>query len=360
MNGGAVRVGLVGCGYIAGRIHLPILTRLPGAKVVAVCDADGERAETTARRFRVPAWYGDVGEMTRKEGLELVDVCTPAHTHSAVLLEALEEGAHCLVEKPLATSTADADTAIRLAQSTGRGLYVIHNISRVLPAVRRARAKLASGELGRLIGVEARYLVPIEERHLDPGHWLHRLPGDVIAEVLPHILMLLLEFLEDVRGVKVTAAKLSPHGSIATDEIRVLLEAADSLGVLTISFNSPSRRATLDIIGSRMSLHADLDSQAVVTYPPHPGSENAAYRGWRALREIGQRSASLAWTAANLLSGRYSALSHGHKELIGKALLAVRGETEYPIDIQRCREVVRVGEMILDRVGLAAEAARSR
>lgn len=361
INSGPMRVGLAGCGYIGDRVHLPILTRLQEADVLAVCDADARRAEATARRFRVPRWYTRVGEMTDRERLQLVDICTPAHTHAGAIIEALEGNAHCLVEKPLATATADADRAIRLAQEHGRALFVIHNISHLLPSVQRAKAMVASGAVGRLIGVDVKYLVPVEERHLDPNHWLHRLPGDVVAEVMPHMLMLLLEFLDGISGVKVTAAKLSSHQCITVDEMRVLLEAENGLGTLTISFNSPSRRTTLDIIGSRVSLHVDADSQAIVTFPPHPGSEHVPYRGWRALREILQRSASLTWTAANLIAGRYSALSYGHKHLIRRALLAARGDAEYPIDIQRCREVVRVGEMICEQMEpVAAPVERLR
>lgn len=345
-----MKVGLVGCGYIAGRVHLPILVSLTEGQVVAVCDQDEERAEATARRFDIPRAYGEVGEMMARENLDIVDVCTPADAHYPVVRDVLEGGAHCLVEKPLTTTLADADAVIQAAEEKDLRLYVIHNISAVMPSIGRAREMVASGALGDLLGVDLKYLVPAERRHLTPDHWLHRLPGDIVAEMMPHMLMLLLEFLEDVREVKVSAAKRSTSSFVSVDEIRVILEAGNALGTLTISFNCPSRRVCMDIFGTRMSVYVDADSQAVVTYPPHPGTEMVLYRGWRAVREILQRSACLVGTGAGVLLGRYAALTHGHQLLLRQALRSARGDGRYPVELGRARDVVRLFEMISEQL----------
>jgi predicted dehydrogenase len=344
------RVGVIGCGYIANKVHLPILLRVPEAEVVAVCDTDDATAEATARRFGIGNSYTDTAEMLRAMQLDLIDICTPADFHVQALFHALEAGVNCLVEKPLTTILADADQVLERARSKGLGIYVVHNISTVMPSIMRARDMLESGVLGDLLGVDLRYLVPIEPRHLDPYHWLHRLPGDVIAEVMPHMLMVILEFLDNVHGVKVISSKRSPYPYIAVDEIRVLLEAENALGSLTIAHNCPSRRTAMDIIGTRMSLYVDVDSQVIVAYPAHPGTEVTFYRGWRALREIFQRTSALFTSILRVAGGRYSPLTHGHKHLIRQAVLSAMGGAAYPIDIRKAREVVRLSQEIFAQV----------
>jgi predicted dehydrogenase len=344
------RVGVIGCGYIANKVHLPVLLKVPEAEVVAVCDTDDAAAEATARRFGIGNSYADTAEMLQAMRLDLVDICTPADLHAQVLLQVIEAGVNCLVEKPLTTILADADEVLERARSKGLGIYVVHNISTAMPSIMRARDILDSGVLGELLGVDLRYLVPIEPRHINPRHWLHRLPGDILAEVMPHMLMIILEFLDEVHGVKVISSKRSPHPYIAVDEIRVLLEARNGLGSLTIAHNCPSRRTAMDIIGTKMSLYVDADSQVVIAYPAHPGTEATFFRGWRALSEIVQRTGVLFTNILRVTGGRYSPLTHGHKHLVRQAVLSSMGRVAYPIDIHKAREVVRLSQEIFTQV----------
>jgi predicted dehydrogenase len=341
-----VRVGVIGCGYIANKVHLPVLLEVPEAEVIALCDTNEAAARTTALNFGIRHSFSDSEEMLQVMKLDLVDICTPTDLHAITILQALAWDVDCLVEKPLTTTLADADRVIERAQQKGLGIYVIHNISTVMPSIMEAKRIVESGMLGDLLGIDLRYLVPIEPRHLNPHHWLHRLPGGILAEVMPHMLMIVLEFLKDVRDVKVVCSKRSAHPFIRVDEIRVLLEGSNGLGSLTIAHNCPSRRTALDVIGTRMSLSVDADSQAVVIYPAHPGTEATLYRGWRALSEIAQRTAALAKSVSRVAGGRYLPLTHGHRYLIRRAALSVVGREPYPIDVSKAREVVSLAERI--------------
>ncbi len=344
------RVGVIGCGYIANKVHLPILLGVLEAEVVAVCDVDYGAAKATARRFGISNSYTDTAEMIRAVKLDLVDICTPADLHAQALLQALAAGVNCLVEKPLTTNVADADQVLERARNKGLGIYVVHNISTAMPSIMRAKDMVESGALGEFLGVDLRYLVPVEPRHLNPDHWLHRLPGGILAEVMPHMLMTLLEFLDDVRQVKVVSSKRSAYPYIAVDEIRVVLEARNGLGSLTIAHNCPSRRTAIEVIGTKMSLYVDADSQVVIAYPPHPGTEATFFRGWRALREIVQRTGALASSMLRVAGGHYVPLTHGHKHLVRQAVLSAVGKGAYPIDTHRAREVVRLSQEIFAQV----------
>ena len=88
-----LKVGVVGCGYIAKKRHIPAFFRLKNlVSVSAVCDLNEELATDTARQFGIPHVYSDLGEMLSEMDLDIVDVCTPPKIHAPVALEAMESG----------------------------------------------------------------------------------------------------------------------------------------------------------------------------------------------------------------------------------------------------------------------------
>ncbi len=344
-----LKIGLVGAGFISNEMHLPVWSRLHDAEVVAICDGDEVKVRGTAERFKIPRFYLDFAEMLGKESLDLVDICTPPATHKDLLVQALMSGRNCMVEKPLAVKTEDADAVIRLAEEKHLALHVIHNYS-FIPCIMKARSLVESGTIGELVGVDVKYLAPMGKRHLDPNHWCHRLPLGILVEPAPHLAMMLLDFLEEVKSVKAIAGKVSEYPYIAADELRVIVEAKNGLGSLTFSFNSPSRRLVLDIIGTKLSLCIDGDSQTIVKYKPIPSTKDVTSRGLRALDEIFQRATAISSTVANVILGRYAPAIHGHRYLMRESLRSIREGTPYPVDVKKCREVVRLLEMISSEI----------
>src|SRR5687768_14381116 len=102
-----MRIGLVGCGKVAG-IHFAALRSLPDAELVAVCDALPDRATAFAAKHNVRPFAG-VPTMVREARVEAVIIGTPHPRHAEPAIQAAEAGVHVLVEKPLAASLADCD-----------------------------------------------------------------------------------------------------------------------------------------------------------------------------------------------------------------------------------------------------------
>jgi len=100
----SLRVGLVGCGAVA-RHHVPALRAARGAELTAAFDLDEAAAARTGARVA-----GSLEELI--DGVELVAVCTPPEHHAGVAVAALRAGRGLFVEKPLATTLADADRII--------------------------------------------------------------------------------------------------------------------------------------------------------------------------------------------------------------------------------------------------------
>ncbi|MET0860419.1 MAG: Gfo/Idh/MocA family oxidoreductase [Microbacterium sp.] len=109
------RIAVLGAGWWSRTVHLPALARNPRAELVAVCDPDESRSRSAASTFGGKA-FTDVDELFTRASLDGVVIATPHTTHFAAAQAALRVGMHVLVEKPLATTAADAWTLVELAR----------------------------------------------------------------------------------------------------------------------------------------------------------------------------------------------------------------------------------------------------
>jgi predicted dehydrogenase len=112
-----IRIGIVGCGGIAQIMHLPYLTStegggVPGIEVVAVCDVVKKLVEAIATRYNIEQFYTDYREMLRKSEIDAVAVLTRHETHAEICIDAMNEGKHVFVEKPLCETIRDAEKII--------------------------------------------------------------------------------------------------------------------------------------------------------------------------------------------------------------------------------------------------------
>ncbi len=124
MNEPPLRVGIVGCGRIAEVAHVPGFARVPGVRVAALVDSDGQRARALRESVGIDAEVFTDFEAFLGSGLDAVSICTPNHLHAPMTLAAFERGLHVLCEKPIAGTLADADAMIAAAANAGRILQI--------------------------------------------------------------------------------------------------------------------------------------------------------------------------------------------------------------------------------------------
>jgi len=143
-----VRVGVVGLGYWGPNLARN-LALIAGCEVTWLCDASSEARERLAPAFPGVRTSAALDELLADEQLDAVVLATPVPTHAELAVAVLESGKHCFVEKPLATSAADAELAVAAAERAGRILMVGHLLE-YHPAVGRLKELIDSGELGDL------------------------------------------------------------------------------------------------------------------------------------------------------------------------------------------------------------------
>ena len=142
-----VRVGVLGAGAWARGAHLPGYRRDPRCRVVAIADPQIELARRAAHEFGVDAAVADARELFDRRDIDLIDVCTPSHTHFELAWAALESGKHVLCEKPVAYGFRDTLRARDLARRNNLKTKVGLTF-RYSPAMRYMRELVASGWAG--------------------------------------------------------------------------------------------------------------------------------------------------------------------------------------------------------------------
>ncbi len=148
-----LRFGVLGLGAIAQTAHLPVLSKMRGAQIAALCDNDAAKARGIAQRFGVADWCMDIEDLLDLE-LDAVVICSPNHAHEVHVLSALKKGLHVLCERPLALTSRGVERIIAAAEKADRIVMVANN-HRYRHDAQTLNSFLRGGELGKLMAVRA-------------------------------------------------------------------------------------------------------------------------------------------------------------------------------------------------------------
>ena len=156
-----LRVGFVGAGGIAQGAHYPGWQALDDTEIVAICDIIPETAARAAASAGVPkkSIFADYNEMLEKVELDIVDVCTPNCYHKGPTVAALDAGCHVIVEKPVATSTAEVEEMIA-AKNRSKKLLMVAQSMRFGGEALAAKRFVEAGGMGRIYWAQAELLRP--------------------------------------------------------------------------------------------------------------------------------------------------------------------------------------------------------
>jgi len=157
-NSSDIRIGMVGAGAIAQIAHLPVLRRTKGVEIAGICDNDGPKARALAQRLGVASSYTDIEELLEFGKVDAVVICTPNHLHEAHILAALAAGAHVIVERPMALSSAGVARILKAAEKAKRNVLVAMN-HRFRSDVQAVHKFIAGGELGTVNTVRTGWTV---------------------------------------------------------------------------------------------------------------------------------------------------------------------------------------------------------
>lgn len=340
-----LRVGIVGCGGVAQQMHIPGFMRLKKDVIMqAVCDKNENLAKEIAAKYHIPKAYTELSDMLSAENLDITDICTPPQIHAPLAVEALQQGCHVLMEKPMALKTSDCDEMINASNKYGAKLCLIHN-QLFTPPFLKARKLVADGAIDEFIGMRLFHSDPREAMIMRQDSWLHKLPGGLIGETAPHPVYMSLAFLNKAKSVDIYAKNFLEHPWAPFDEFRIELEGEKAMSSITISYASNRSEVYIDILGTEGVIYLDLGSMLLVRYGGRVSSGPIPFA--RHFLDISSQVLGGVFTNAFKMATKSSRT--GHDVIIEHFVDSILNNQHPPVSGEEGRETVRVIEMIVKR-----------
>lgn len=149
-----LKIGIIGCGYIAGK-HVSTISRINGLQLAAVSDINPESMDRILVDYyrqlgkkRSVSRYVDYEALLADPTIDIVVVALLSGLHATVAKQAINQGKHVILEKPVALSIKEADELLALSRKTGRKVLVCHQL-RYRPLLQKLQEMVAEGEFGK-------------------------------------------------------------------------------------------------------------------------------------------------------------------------------------------------------------------
>ncbi len=302
-----MKIGMVGAGAIAQLAHLPVLAKMRGAELVAICDNDRPKARALADRFNIPDAFTDIEDLLEVDELDAVVIATPNHLHEPHVLSALASKRHVLCERPLALSARGVERILAAATRADRTVTVANN-HRYRTDVQALSRFIEGGELGKTLAIRAgmyRLKRPAEgwrQRRAESG-------GGAFLDYGAPMLDLALWLSDYPDPVRLTAHMDRARGAGSVeDAMAVQLECAGGISLLldvSTCYVGEEERAWFEVLSARGS---------------------ARLAPLRVVKELNGRPTNVSPVGA---AGRDSAFIQSYRAELAHFLAVARGEMEY-------------------------------
>jgi len=271
-----LKIAIVGCGKIADS-HASQILRIPDCEIVGVCDREPLMARQLFERFPIKAYFADAAELIAEAKPDVVHITTPPASHFEIARLCLDMGCHVYVEKPFTLCAEEAQRLIDLANKRHLKITVGHD-EQFSHAARRMRTLVQSGFLGDgPVHIECHYCYELGDNPYagallgDKGHWLRRLRGKLLQNVISHGIARIAEHLSTASPRVIAHGFISPllkskGETEIIDELRVIVcEEERTTAYFTFSSQMRPSIHQLRVYGTKNGLILDQDHETVIT-----------------------------------------------------------------------------------------------
>jgi predicted dehydrogenase len=231
-----IRIGILGAAGIAPKALINPARAVDDIEIVAVAARDGGRAAAFASQNGIPVAYDSYEKLLADPDVDVIYNPTPNGLHGAWTIAAVDAGKHVLCEKPFAANAAEARSVAARVRTTDRTVVEAFHY-RYHPLTQRTIEIVRSGELGRLVSVEAAF--GGKGRPHDDIRWSLPLAGGTLMDVGCYPIHLLRSV---VGGEPRVARSVVHEGEPGVDgDVALDLEFADGIaGLVRSSMQSPT------------------------------------------------------------------------------------------------------------------------
>ncbi|MFF1632475.1 Gfo/Idh/MocA family protein [Leifsonia sp. NPDC058248] len=302
----SLRWGIVGPGGIA-ESFASALRSDTRQRITAVASRERGRAEAFAAAHGIPAAH-DLGELLSRDDVDVVYIATPPQAHVDATLRAIAAGKHVLVEKPFATTAADAARVLAAAREAG--VFVTEAMwTRYLPQSSIMRKLVADGALGsiRLVLADHAQNVPSGSRLFDPRD------GGALLDmgIYPFA------FASEILGRPVASSTAGHLGPTGVDTYSVTTHTYEDGALAALSTGLEARSAMrASVAGTRgtLELHAPFFTPTALTVTgPEFSGESLTWRDDSGVAGLSHQATALAGYVAD---GLMESPLHRHQEIV--------------------------------------------
>ena len=158
-----IGIGVIGCGRIAARRHVPEYYKNPNVKIIGYFDYNRSNAEAMAQKFGGIV-YESLEKLLENTEIQAVSVCVANSAHALVSIQAMEAGKHVLCEKPMAVTCKEAEDMLACAKKNNRFLMIAQN-QRYNIGHMRAKELIEQGIIGKPLTFKTTF------GHAGPERW---------------------------------------------------------------------------------------------------------------------------------------------------------------------------------------------
>ncbi len=256
---------VIGCGFFAQN-HLHAWRDIQGVEIVALCDSDLERLQTTAQSFDVSRTYKDADELLAAGGFDFVDIATTVGSHRALVEKAAQAGVNIICQKPFAENMIDARAMVDAAKVAEKTLMVHENFRWQSP-IQAALQVVKSGEIGNpffcRVSFRSGYDVFSGQPYLAEGKRF------IIEDLGIHILDIARALVGDVTQIAATTRRINPN--IKGEDVATMLLSHDSGATSVVDCSYATKRfpetfpqSLIEIDGSEGTIRLDAGYQLSV------------------------------------------------------------------------------------------------
>lgn len=225
------KIGVIGYGGFGQFLHHH-WNRLENVQVVAVADESKEQLE----KLETATGFTDWRALIRESDLDLVAIATIPSTHAEIASACMEAGKPLLIEKPLATTMADAEQLIALRDRTG-AIAAVDFIMRFNPLLQAIQSFSREGIFGKLRRVDVENYAQDEQLPADHWFWNANLSGGILIEHGVHFIDLV-HFLYPANILKVNGLR---HERNVQQEDQIMANLLYEGGLIATHYHAFSR-----------------------------------------------------------------------------------------------------------------------
>lgn len=289
-----IRFAVVGCGHI-GKRHAEMISRDPGAELVALCDI--RPWEELGIEIDDVPFFSSLDDLLNADlSFDVLNICTPNGLHASMAIQGIESGQHIVLEKPMALTTADAEKVVFTSLKHQKQVFCVMQ-NRYSPPSVWLKEMVDSGRLGNIYMVQLNCYWNRDERYYKPGGWHGdaELDGGTLFTQFSHFIDIMYWLFGDITNIQARFADFN-HAELTDFEDSGLVHfnftsgGMGSLSYSTAVWNKNLESSLLIVaengsikVGGQYMNEVEYchikDYEMPVLPPTNPGNDYGAYKG---------------------------------------------------------------------------------